>query len=249
MKIEKRQIPIDIAEFRAEQSEGGMVLEGFAALYNRWSGNLGGFKEIIRPGAFKGVLEEDVDCRLLVNHEPSLILSRTKNGTLELSESDKGLYFRGNIIDTQSGRDTYAMIKSGLIDQCSFAFTVAKDGESWSEEKNLIRREITSISGLYDVSCVTYPAYSATSVSARSLMDHVGIDIDALTALFVRKQSGGDITDARPTIDSAIAAIRSLLPELPVDKPMGHEEHTNMDADNLYKRLNLMARRLELLRH
>jgi HK97 family phage prohead protease len=136
-----------------------MVLEGYAALYNEPT-DLGAFREMIAPGAFAEVLEDDV--RLLLNHDGAP-LARTKNGTLELSDDDKGLLYRAELIDTQAGRDLYAMVQRGDITQSSFGFTIERQE---IQEDGL--RVITKVGRLLDVSPVTYPAYEATEVYARA---------------------------------------------------------------------------------
>jgi len=144
------------AEVRAANKS--MVLEGYAALYNEPT-NLGPFREMIAPGAFEDVMQDDV--RLLLNHDGAP-LARTKNGTLELSDDERGLLYRAELIDTQAGRDLYAMVKRGDITQSSFGFTIEKQE---IQEDGL--RVITKVGRLLDVSPVTYPAYETTEVHAR----------------------------------------------------------------------------------
>ena len=122
--------------------------------------DLRAFQERIAPGAFADVLEDDV--RLLVNHE-GMPLARTSNGTMTLKEDEKGLYYRAHLSDTQVGRDVYTMIKRGDLSQSSFAFTI-KD-ESVDEDGV---RVIDKVAMLIDTSIVTYPAYKASSVTARA---------------------------------------------------------------------------------
>ena len=100
-----------------------------------------------------------------LNMEISLFakVARTSNNTLELSQDDTGLYYRAMLSDTQAGKDLYTMIKRGDISQSSFAFTIGR--ESVDDEGV---RVIEQVSNLIDVSPVTYPAYQAASVFARS---------------------------------------------------------------------------------
>jgi HK97 family phage prohead protease len=139
-----------------------MRLSGYAAVFNDSSVPLP-FKESIAPGAFRKTLSETPDVRLLVNHE-GLPLARTKNGTLTLSEDDRGLYFSAELADTQEARDIHTLIARGDVDQMSFAFRVIR--QKWSEDRS--RRVLTEVSlSDGDVSVVTYPAYPTTSVEAR----------------------------------------------------------------------------------
>jgi HK97 family phage prohead protease/HK97 family phage major capsid protein len=143
------------------ESEGDdMTLEGYAAVYNSET-DLGHFREVIKPGAFDDVLDNDV--RALINHDPNLILGRTTNGTLELSVDERGLKYRVKLGDQQYAKDFYESVKRGDISQSSFAFTIEK--QSWNEERTV--RSVDKVRQLLDVSPVTYPAYAAATVQAR----------------------------------------------------------------------------------
>ena len=150
-------------EFRAD--EDGNILEGYAAVFNSLSQDLGGFREYITPGAFSDAVRED-DVRALFNHDPSQVLGRTKSGTLELAEDDNGLQTRINLPDTSYARDLRESVRRGDVDQMSFAFQTVED--DWRKENGANIRELIKVR-LLDVSPVTYPAYEATSVSARAL--------------------------------------------------------------------------------
>jgi hypothetical protein len=160
-KIERRTFTVRDVEAR-QADDGTMRLSGYAAVFNDSSVPLP-FKESIAPGAFRKTLSETPDVRLLVNHE-GLPLARTKNGTLTLSEDDRGLYFSAELADTQESRDIHTLIARGDVDQMSFAFRVIR--QKWSEDRS--RRVLTEVSlSDGDVSVVTYPAYPTTSVEAR----------------------------------------------------------------------------------
>lgn len=175
---ESRRLTAPI-ELRAEgDSEQSNIIFGYAAKFNSRSGNLGEanrqFYETIAPGAFDDVLLDDV--RALFNHEPDMILARSKNGegTLTLGIDDVGLTYMFEAPDTQVGRDLLVSLRRGDIDQSSFSFTVSKDGQSWVESRDengatVYERTITKVSRLYDVSPVTYPAYEDTEVDVRSI--------------------------------------------------------------------------------
>jgi len=150
-----------------------MMLQGYAAIFGSYSHDLGGFREKIKPGAFQRAISEKQDVRFLMNHDPNVVLGRTKSGTLVLREDDKGLFFRVNLPDTQAARDLHTSIGRGDMDQCSFSFKVVDGGQTWGEDKDssgyFATREVSNVD-LFDVSAVTYPAYEDTSVSARELI-------------------------------------------------------------------------------
>jgi hypothetical protein len=149
-------------------------IEGHAAVFDEeyvlWDSGNYRVVESIKPGTFKRALKEKQDVRGLVNHDSNQVIGRTAAGTLSLKEDQQGLYFDCEPPDTQTGRDVRTLIQRGDISGCSFAFSVTK--EVVTEEKKgtqtIRRREIQDVD-LYDVGPVTYPAYSGTDVSARSL--------------------------------------------------------------------------------
>ncbi|MFT4271288.1 MAG: HK97 family phage prohead protease [Pantoea sp.] len=157
-------------EVRAEQQgEQPAHIFGYGSVFNSRSEPLWGFREVIKPGAFDGVLGDDV--RALFNHDPNFILGRSTSGTLSLSVDDKGLRYDITAPDTQTIRDlVLAPMQRGDITQSSFAFRVARDGERWYEdEEGIVIREINQFSRLFDVSPVTYPAYQEAESGVRSL--------------------------------------------------------------------------------
>lgn len=153
-------------EIRAEKGEETTVITGYGAVFNTLSEPMWGFREIIAPGAFDDVLNDDV--RALFNHDSNFVLGR--NGkTLRLSVDERGLKYEIDAPNTQTIRDlVIEPMKRGDITQSSFAFTV--DEESWDQDDDgVIIRTIKKIKRLFDVSPVTYPAYSAADSTVRSL--------------------------------------------------------------------------------
>lgn len=160
---EKRTMgTIEVREAEGDE----MILEGYAAVFNSET-DLGHFREVIKPGAFDDVMDNDV--RALINHDPNLVLGRTKNGTLELSQDERGLKYRVKLGGQQYAKDFYESVKRGDISQSSFAFTI--DKQSWNEERTV--RSVDKVRQLLDVSPVTYPAYAAATVQARDLQPEV----------------------------------------------------------------------------
>jgi len=163
-KIERRTFTVRDVEAR-QAEDGTMTLRGYAAVFNEASVPLP-FIETIAPGAFRKTLSETPDVRLLINHE-GLPLARTKNGTLTLTEDDRGLYMDAVIADTNEGRDLYKLVERGDVDQMSFAFRVIR--QKYNEDRS--QRTLTEVSlADGDVSVVTYPAYPTTSVEAREAL-------------------------------------------------------------------------------
>jgi HK97 family phage prohead protease len=158
-----------LAEVELIEENEKMILEGYAIVYNEETligSEEYGFIESISPDAISEDAIRDVPMKY--NHMDSfLIIARTKNQSLQLTSDEKGLKVRAELLDTQHNKDIYKMVKSGLLESMSFAFTV-KDQE-WDHEGDIPKRYIKSIDRLYDVSIVDIPAYDSTSIYARSL--------------------------------------------------------------------------------
>lgn len=167
--IERRMVE---GEIRAVAGTDETAIEGTAAVYNKWSEDLGGFREMIEPGFFENVLKNDV--RALWNHNDDLVLGRTRAGTLALTDTERGLDYHITPPDTQVGRDAVTSIKRGDVTQSSFAFIVKAGGDEWIREKDGSIKRVLKRGGaaaLMDVSPVTFPAYRQTSVHARSMVE------------------------------------------------------------------------------
>ena len=165
--VERRCLPVDDIELRVVGSDKKPILTGYAAKYNRWSVDLGGFREKIKKGAFDEALEKST-IMCLKNHDPNLVLGRNTSGTLRLKTNSVGLNFDDDVPDTTTGRDTVEEVRRGDISGCSFSFTIAEDDWKYLED-GTVERTIIKVGEMYDVGPVTYPAYPDTMVSARSL--------------------------------------------------------------------------------
>lgn len=163
MDIERR---VYKAEFRKQDTEQPKII-GYGAVFNSLSENLGGFQEVIMPGAFADTLGDDV--RALMNHDANLILGRTIAGTLKLAEDNIGLLYEIDPPQTSYAKDLLLSIQRGDIDQSSFGFQVLE--ESWKSptDDNPLPIRVLHKVRLFDVSPVTFPAYPTTTVSARTL--------------------------------------------------------------------------------
>jgi HK97 family phage prohead protease len=196
MNIERR-----FTHVRASQGDEGSLM-GRAAGYGCMSQDLGGFREIIAPGTFARALREKQDVKCLFNHNPDMVLGRTKSGTLALADKADGLHFRCDVpMDTAHGRSVHSMVKRGDVNECSFGFMVKRD--TWHESTRDLVNEFGQLGDefegvpirclrdcdLQDVSVVTYPAYSdgATIAQARSLFpDGMSAELRSSIAKFCK---------------------------------------------------------------
>lgn len=157
------------SELRAAGGEGELArIEGHGAIFNSLSEDLGGFREMIMPGAFANAIAED-DVRALFNHDPNMILGRNLAGTLRLVEDELGLRYEIDPPDTQYARDLMVSIGRGDVDQSSFAFMAIEESWRSPDENQPLPVRILHHVRLFDVAPVTYPAYEATSVAVRAL--------------------------------------------------------------------------------
>ena len=149
------------------RSDGdGLTLGGYAAVFNSMSEDLGGFREIIRPGAFRDSIAGGADVRLLINHD-GMPLARTTSGTLQLAEDSRGLRISAKLDATDPDVQRLApKIRRGDMNQMSFGFVTKRD--QWRQEGDTQIRELHAVD-LFDVSTVTYPAYKMTEMALRSL--------------------------------------------------------------------------------
>ncbi len=172
MEKNRNKHEIRFAEFRAlDEESDNMIIEGYALTFEQPATHDYGdvkFTEVISRGALNNADLSDVPLRY--NHSDEfMIMARTRNNSLQLIVDDIGLKIRAELIDTQSNRDVYKSIKSGLISKMSFAFDVEKDGDEWDEGDGGIKRRINKFRKIYDVSVVDTPFYDTTNVFARSV--------------------------------------------------------------------------------
>lgn len=165
-------------ELRSAEDADGTV-QGLAIVFNR-EADLGWFYEQIDERALDGANMDDVV--LNFNHNNDVILARTTNGSLVLDRRSDGVYMTSKIVNTSQGQDIKTLVREGLINKMSFAFTIdGRDGEKWeTDAQGKEHRTITKIDRLYDVSLVTFPAYPQTSAWARSNNDELAENHKAL---------------------------------------------------------------------
>ena len=236
-KTERRTFTVRDIEAR-QAEDGTMRMAGYAAVFNEASVPLP-FIEKIAPGAFRKTLSETPDVRLLVNHE-GLPMARTKNGTMRLSEDEKGLFFEAELANTQEARDLYTLVERGDVDQMSFAFRVIR--QNWSKDRS--ERTLTEVSlSDGDVSIVTYPAYAATSVEARELIKRAMSEIKAgreVTgeSLLVLKQIFGDLSEGHEYIMKAVEVMAMMFGEGEMEEdsyPLEEVELDEMETESREK--------------
>ena len=165
-KRDDRQVRCMTQKFETREADGGdLFIEGYFSVFNSPYELWEGATEVVKPGAFTNCLSQDV--RALINHDSTLVLARTRAGTLTLKQDERGLW--GSVkINREDGdaMNLYARVQRGDVDQCSFGFNIKR--ETFVDlGGGQYRWEIEEVDPLFEVSVCTFPAYQETSVAAR----------------------------------------------------------------------------------
>ena len=234
-KLETRIVEVEAFEVR--EGADGMHLEGYAALFNSRSENLGGFTETIRPGAFRASLKSRNDIKMLWNHDSGAVLGSTRAGTLTLIEDERGLRVSATLPNTSYGRDASELVRRGDVTAFSFGFSMpARGGDEWSGDGT--ERVLKSVR-LHEVSLVAFPAYPETAGTATvrgldKIAKRANVDADALADALLKIENGEDISsDDRNLLQTVI---NELAPEAEA-----------VEADNGVDMLALKKKKLQVL--
>lgn len=156
------------AEIQTDSQSNEMVLEGTAIVFDKpalINTPTGSYTEVIKRNALDGVKFNDT--RLLVSHDHNRLPLAKSPKTMDIWKDDAGMHFRAKLANTEEARSVYESIKRGDMSGVSFGFTVS-DGSRYDVETRT--RTITKIDKVLEFSVVNFPAYSETSVEARSQM-------------------------------------------------------------------------------
>ena len=164
--MDRRTMVCRSTQYRTAEENGELYIEGYFAVFNSNYEIAPGLTESISPGAFSETLGGDI--RALTNHDTTLVLGRTKAGTLELREDGHGLWGRVRINrEDGDAMNLYHRVQRGDVDQCSFGFDVMEENVDYREDGS-IHFTLEKVGPLYEVTVATFPAYEATAVAARS---------------------------------------------------------------------------------
>jgi uncharacterized protein len=180
------------AELRIQSDADGQTLSGLVP-YNSLSCDLGGWKELISPGAFAGALDANADVLCLRDHDASLLLGRTKSKTLLLNDSPDGLRFSCKLPKTSQASDLAESVTRGDLDANSFGFICLED--KWvADETGSVIRTLLSVE-LLEVSPCSFPAYPSSAVSVRSLPSTIPVEIRSKLEKRSDEDNDGDPND------------------------------------------------------
>jgi len=233
MKHETRNFD---ADFEIREEQDGMAFIGYAAKFNSWSEDLGGFREQIEPGAFRRSLRSRNDVKLLVNHDTGRVLASTRSGTMRMYEDEIGLRVEANLPNTSDGRDMAELLKRGDLSKMSFGFSVQKD--SWNQE--MTERTLRSVR-IFEASIVAFPAYTETEALVRSLdkaAARAQVDADELADAVLKLEEGADLSEQESELIKTV--VDSLSPQVEIEEA---EEETPSLLDLKRKQLELLLKR------
>ena len=164
--METRYMQMQDVATRSDEN-GDLFLEGMFVVYDTIYEVYPNATESIARGAFSESVNGDV--RALYNHNTDIVLGRTSAGTLELRDTDKGLWGRIKINPNDTdAMNAYARVQRGDLTGCSFGFDIPQDGEEVTRnEDGTVHFTIKKVDPLWEVSPCVFPAYEATHISAR----------------------------------------------------------------------------------
>lgn len=228
--FERRVFPAQGCKItRANDRTGVVKFRGRPWVYGQMSDDLGGWNEIVEPGAATRTLARKPDVRMLINHDANLLLARTTSGTLTLSEDDEGGIAEADLANVSYARDLAELIERGDLTQMSFGFWITSD--EWAG--NLHRVHEFDLDG-GDVSSVTFPAYPQTSSELRAKVaeilgrpDPTEAEARALLRQVEELREGKVLSAANRSL---IANARDALSEL-LDKTETVERTAEQDAE------------------
>jgi HK97 family phage prohead protease len=212
LKIDGRQpeskepeVRTNSVDFEVRAEGDGMSFTGYASVFNSPSEDLGGFVEYVAPGAFKRSLQSRNEVKLLWNHDSGEPLASLRGGTMQLVEDSRGLKVTASLPNTTRGRDIAELLRTRVIDSMSFGFNVIKD--SWSS--NGQTRTLESVR-LFEVSIVSFPAYSSTTAQVRS---NSTINADQLADALLKLESGEELDEANANLITEVVSKLKAQPE------------------------------------
>jgi len=200
------EVRTNSVDFEVRAEGDGMTFTGYASVFNSPSEDLGGFVEYVAPGAFKRSLQSRNEVKLLWNHDSGEPLASLRGGTMQLVEDEIGLRVTAKLPNTTRGRDIAELLRTKVIDSMSFGFNVIKD--SWSRDGQT--RTLESVR-LFETSIVSFPAYSATTATVRSVPT---INADELADALLKLESGEELDEKNANLITEVVAKLKAQPEV-----------------------------------
>lgn len=212
--------PFSLEQFANSGAEGGgRIFRGHAAVFDRLSLDLGGYRVKIASGAFEKVLDSNPDVWMNWDHDMRYVMGRTRNNTLELREDPMGLHTWCRLAPVSYVDDLAVLMEGGYIDQMSFACDIGSD--TWTEEGDEITRTINEVSALYDVTVCAQGAFPqtdsrlaadlASAIEAGRVKGRADIAATSGSDDEAAATAGSDGSGVAPSVGSRIAATRARV--------------------------------------
>jgi HK97 family phage prohead protease len=166
MENREKRTYLGSIEIETRDGEETRTISGYAAVFDKWSHDLGFFREKLSRTAFDGVDMSDVVATF--NHNFDHVLARSSSGTLNLSVDENGLKYTFEAPNTTAGNDLLENVRNGNIKGSSFMFTVKEQTWKYTEDDEADERTIEKVGSLIELGPVTMPAYPDTSAAKRS---------------------------------------------------------------------------------
>lgn len=206
-KTEYKTLTFDLEEFDEEQG----IFSGYAAVF----GNIDNGGDIIEPGAFTKTIAENSDrVKILALHNDyDLPIGKP----IELREDAHGLYIKGKVSDTATGRDIKTLLRDRVLNEMSIGYDpVTFDYDADTGVRHL--REVK----LWEVSIVTWAmnpeavvtGYKAKEAANRAeqMADDIITDLkEGRKISAVRLKS---LKEARETMKNAVKALETVIKEV-----------------------------------
>lgn len=245
---ERRYIVMTDVEVRSEDQ--ALRFSGHAAVYNSRT-YIGpkpyGFWEEVRAGAFAKTITEG-DVRMLHNHNPDLVLARSTvhegPGSLALNEEKRGLHAKAEWVPTTYAQDLALSLRHGTVSQMSFSFTPVK--EEWTkDDKGEDVRSLGEVS-LYDVSTVTFPAYTETDAAMRAvgldgILRYADVSEEDRLRFFSAIRTGLITPDLAPALRAASQALVELAQKYEPATPTRAQDEIDLSTEQVRLRFRALA--------
>lgn len=231
-------------EIRRTSDDNRLRVSGMPVVFGSLSEDLGGFRERFASGALTKTLSERQDVGLLYSHDTGAVLASREAGNLRLDVDDAALTMSADLdLADPDVQRLAAKLEAGTVRSMSFGFRTVRDRWDDEDEDGMPIRTVTEAQ-LLEVSAVWLPAYPATSIVGRTSIGDIPVGVLASMPADLRERMLVEVRDGQldratqATVDRAIEALRSLLPD---DEPPA-------EAEPATSRL-AAARRLALAEH
>lgn len=197
-------------ELELKASKNDNEIEGYASIFD----TVDSHKDIVKPGAFKKTISENKSRIKLMRGHHILIGVPT-----HLEEDSKGLYFKGKISDTDTGRDTLTLIKDGVLTENSIGYKAIKyayekdPNDKWGYDPFRLLQEVK----LVEISVVTWGSNENAKLTGFKSDEAFNKLITKMEKFYTSIKGDKGLLDNKEALNSFYINIKSLLGEVEPD--------------------------------